>query len=716
VSPSPQTAARSGNYENGWIAINRLIREGGTWSGHERKVLYWNHEDGRFSDVSGVSGLDFPEDGRAFASFDFDQDGDLDLVLKNRNSPQLRLLRNNSAGTNHSIAFRLQGTKANRDAVGARLLLETPKRSYSKIVRSGSGFLSQSSRIVYFGLGSETIIRRLTIFWPGGATQSFDTLPVDHLIRLEEGKNGVESIPFRRDREQTPVEMNSHAESGKQARPGFWLTEAVPSPQFELQGLDGPKYRLDHYRGRRLLLNFWATWCRPCQAELADLQVRYSAIEAQGVSLLLISVDEPSERETVRRYVASKGLTAPVLFASEEVISQYSLLLRQFLDYATDLVIPTSFLVDEWGSIVKVYLGSTSADAIIEDLKRWPKARADLLQLALPFSGRSFVSDFRRNWTVLADSFALAGFNDQALSYLQYATQTNPGNAGALDHMGLIYAKQGKWKEAYEAHRKASEFGSPPTVSVQTHLATALIHLGNLPEAEAIARRALADAPEDAEALRIWAAIKSDQGDQAQALTALKRSLQLDPESANGLYNLGLIYQRMGRGSEAEAAFRQAISVEPHQAEALNTLGAIAAERGSWEEAIGLFTRAIESRPELGEAHRNLGLVYAQQGKWKEAETALRDAVGLRPGYAEAQNDLGGVYLKTERYQEALPLFQQAQKENPALVQAYLNEVRVYLARREEEKAVSTLETLLRIRPGEPTAVEWLQKLRSGNR
>lgn len=162
MSSSPETAARSGTYENGWIAINRLIREGGTWSGHERKVLYWNQGDGQFSDVSGVSGLDFPEDGRAFAAFDFDQDGDLDLVVKNRNSPQLRLLRNDSAGTNHSIAFRLQGSKTNHDAVGARLLLETSKRSYSKIVRSGSGFLSQPSRIVYFGLGSETIARSLT--------------------------------------------------------------------------------------------------------------------------------------------------------------------------------------------------------------------------------------------------------------------------------------------------------------------------------------------------------------------------------------------------------------------------------------------------------------------------------------------------------------------------------------------------------------------------
>jgi tetratricopeptide (TPR) repeat protein len=715
VSPSPESAARSGSYENGWIAINRLIREGGTWSGHERKVLYWNCGNAKFSDISGVSGLDFPEDGRAFAAFDFDQDGDLDLVLKNRNSPQLRLLRNDSAGTHHSVAFHLQGNQSNRDAVGARLVLEVSMRSYSKTVRSGSGFLSQPSRIVYFGLGAETTIRRLTVFWPGGAAQSFDAPPADHLIRIQEGRSGFKAIPFRRDLQQKPAEIKVSFESGKEARPGFWLTESVPSPSFELQGFDGSAHRLENYRGRRLLINFWATWCRPCQAELADLEARRSAIEFQGVSPLLISVDEPSEQETVRHYIADRRLTLPVLFASEEVISQYSLLLRQFLDYASDLVIPTSFLIDESGNIVKVYLGGTPIEKIIDDLKHWPKARSDLLQLALPFSGRSFVSDFRRNWTVLADSFALAGFSPQALTYLKYAIQVNPRNAGALDHMGLIYGNQGKWKEACDAHQKAVEFSSPATAAVQAHFATALVHLGKLQEAEAVAGRAVADAVEDPEVLRVWAAIKSDLGSHAEALTALNRSLQLDPENASGLYNLGLIYQRVGRETEAIAAFQQAVSVDPHHAEALNTLGAISAERGSWQEATAFFTRAIETRPGFAEAHRNLGLVYAQQGKWKEAEAAFSAAVDLRPGYADAQNDLGGVYLKTERYREALPLFQQAQKENPALIQAYLNEARVYVATGQREKAISTLEALLRVHPQEPAAVEWLQKLKSGS-
>jgi tetratricopeptide (TPR) repeat protein/peroxiredoxin len=714
VSPSPETTARSGSYENGWIAINRLIREGGTWSGHERKVVYWNCGNGKFSDVSGVSGLDFPEDGRAFAAFDFDLDGDEDLVLKNRNSPQLRLLRNDSPGSNHSIAFHLQGSKSNRDAVGARLVLETSTRTYSKTVRSGSGFLSQPSRILYFGLGSEPVIRQLTVFWPGGAKQTFQALPADHLIQLEEGRNEFKSIGFRPAQEPTPVPVKPAANE-IQARSGFWLTETVPSPQFELRGFDGTTHRLENYRGRRLLLNFWATWCRPCQAELADLQARHSTLESQGVSPLLISVDEPGEQESVRSYVASKGLTLPVLFATEEVISQYSLLLRQILDYASDLVIPTSFLLDESGEIVKVYLGSSSVDGIVEDLKSWPNARSDLLQHALPFSGRSFATDFRRNWTVLADSFALVGFNTQALTYLQHAIQTNPQNALALDHMGLIYANQGKWKESYEAHQKAVELSALPIATMDAHLATALLHLGKPVEAGVAAERALSAAPQDPETLRVWASVQAGRGKLSEALNALQKSSELDPESASGLYNLGFVHEKMGHRTEAVAAFHRAISVDPRQAEALNALGTLSAEGGELEKAGDFFRRAVAAHPDFAEAYRNLGLVHVQQSKWKEAEASLRTAVNLQPSYADALNDLGGVYLKTERYQEALPLFQQAQRENPLLVQAYLNAVRVYVALGQREKAVATLEALLRVRPREPAAVEWLQQLKNGS-
>ena len=106
VAVSPDEAGASHEYEQGWNAINELIRSDGTWSGYERNVFYANNRDGTFSDVSAVVGLDFVEDGRSFALADLDDDGRLEVVLKNRNAPQLRVLKNVMEDLPPSIVFR----------------------------------------------------------------------------------------------------------------------------------------------------------------------------------------------------------------------------------------------------------------------------------------------------------------------------------------------------------------------------------------------------------------------------------------------------------------------------------------------------------------------------------------------------------------------------------------------------------------------------------
>src|SRR5207302_1269570 len=115
VANSPNEAKPSHDYEQGWNAINELIRADGTWSGFERNVFYANNRDGTFSDVSGAVGLDFMEDGRAFALADFDHDGRLEVLLKNRNGPQLRLLSNimKDLPLNHRIWVE-EGTEPSR--------------------------------------------------------------------------------------------------------------------------------------------------------------------------------------------------------------------------------------------------------------------------------------------------------------------------------------------------------------------------------------------------------------------------------------------------------------------------------------------------------------------------------------------------------------------------------------------------------------------------
>src|SRR5262249_5235997 len=118
VAKSPRSATPALSYEQGWNAINELIRSDASWSGRERNVFYANNHDGTLSEVSGTAGLDFPDDSRAFALSDLDHDGRLEVVLKNRNAPQLRVLHNAMTKLGNSIALRLRGIKSNRDAIG----------------------------------------------------------------------------------------------------------------------------------------------------------------------------------------------------------------------------------------------------------------------------------------------------------------------------------------------------------------------------------------------------------------------------------------------------------------------------------------------------------------------------------------------------------------------------------------------------------------------
>ncbi len=94
VAKSPEDGTPSLAYEHGWNAINELIRSDSSWNAYERNVMFANNRDGTFSEVSGAVGLDFLEDSRSFALADIDHDGRLEVILKNRNAPQLRILHN----------------------------------------------------------------------------------------------------------------------------------------------------------------------------------------------------------------------------------------------------------------------------------------------------------------------------------------------------------------------------------------------------------------------------------------------------------------------------------------------------------------------------------------------------------------------------------------------------------------------------------------------
>ncbi|MBV9406742.1 MAG: CRTAC1 family protein, partial [Acidobacteriaceae bacterium] len=192
VARSPVTAQPSGAYENGWNALNQFIREEYSWSGREPNVLHVR-EGGRYVDVSGVSGLDFADDSRAYAVTDFDGDGRPDILLKSRLGPQVRVLQNNWAGSNHAIAFRLHGTKSNRDGIGARIQVN----GKTKWLDAGSGFLSQHSKTLLFGLSTKADPVNVRVMWPSGVEQKFANLEPGKVYTISEGSEEVETNAFR---------------------------------------------------------------------------------------------------------------------------------------------------------------------------------------------------------------------------------------------------------------------------------------------------------------------------------------------------------------------------------------------------------------------------------------------------------------------------------------------------------------------------------------
>jgi ASPIC and UnbV/FG-GAP-like repeat len=152
-------------------------------NGRERKVLFRNNGDGTFTDVAFVNGVARQEDGRGLTILDYNNDGQMDLLLRNYKQPT-QLLKN--VGRGNWMEFKLVGTVSNRDAVGAKIRLRTARGWQTRVVTAGSAYLSQQSLIQHFGLGPEDRAMEVAITWPSGATTQIGELEGSHRYTITE--------------------------------------------------------------------------------------------------------------------------------------------------------------------------------------------------------------------------------------------------------------------------------------------------------------------------------------------------------------------------------------------------------------------------------------------------------------------------------------------------------------------------------------------------
>src|SRR5947208_6559832 len=152
------------------------------------RIVFRNVDGVRFEDVSVRSGqgATAPHSSRGAAFGDFDNDGDIDVLVFNMNEPP-SLLRNDYAGPNHWIAVKLEGTTSNRAAIGATVRVTAGGPTQARAVLSQSSYYSHDDLRLHFGLGAATAAERIEVTWPSGKIETLTNIAGGRVARIKEG-------------------------------------------------------------------------------------------------------------------------------------------------------------------------------------------------------------------------------------------------------------------------------------------------------------------------------------------------------------------------------------------------------------------------------------------------------------------------------------------------------------------------------------------------
>jgi len=130
------------------------------------------------------------------------------------------------------------------------------------------------------------------------------------------------------------------------------VTVGSEAPDFVLTDLNGETHRLSDYRGKGVFLNFWGTWCKPCEKEMPYINRQYEVYKKQGVEVIAVNVGE--SKLAVEKFAERFGLKFPIVIdRQDQVMNAYD------ID-----PLPTTFLIDKNGEIVKVITGTMTESMV----------------------------------------------------------------------------------------------------------------------------------------------------------------------------------------------------------------------------------------------------------------------------------------------------------------------------------------------------------------
>jgi tetratricopeptide (TPR) repeat protein/peroxiredoxin len=409
-----------------------------------------------------------------------------------------------------------------------------------------------------------------------------------------------------------------------------WLIEPVSAPDFSLPDFAGNLRDLRSFRGSYLLLTFCAAGSPASRDQLQRLRKSQSALDSRGLRIVAIHVEDSSNSNTVKEFATKEGLKFPILVATQDVAGIYNIVYRYLFDRHRDFSLPTSFLIDEDGKIIKLYQGTFTPEKLLQDLSSAPKAPAERVRKALPFSGTLYEGTFQRNAFTYAVAFFQHGFLDQAAQSFQQVIATRPDDVDAYYNLGTLYLRRNSLQEAQQYLEQ--------TVKLRPNYPEAWNNLGM---------------------------IAAQQGNSDEAVRNFRQSLQLRPSYATALLNLGNVYRRQGNLDEAETLLKRAFDSEPRNPEVNYGLGMLYARRDQTDRAAEYLESAITLRPDYADALNNLGVVFVQQQRYPEAEEKFKACIVAAPDFDQAYLNLARLYLVLKDKEKARGVLQALLQKQP---------------------------------------------------
>ena len=420
-------------YEQAWVAVRiATVQEGKSWSGHEHNHAFLNIGDGVFADVSRLSNADCEMDGRALAVVDWDDDGKLDMVLRNRNAPRLQVFHNRYGEGGSFLAVDLvgNGRTVTRDAISATVTVESAGRLLRRTLRAGEGYLAQSTKRLHFGLGDVERVERLTVAWPDGTSSTFEDVPADTRFRITQdgGEDEIAYVEGREDELESVQHAPATAKEGRATRVvlGYELPLApVRIPSFA----DGAR-TVGDLAGKPVLLNFWGADCAGCLRELGEFQreeARFAALDVHFVPMNVDRGDDGTVDEAAaRRALEAFGLDSPAAGFQDERLHEtlFGTIYTHVFGPRTnvDAVLPTSFLLDAEGDLMVIYHGPVSVEQLEEDVAALRETGPEEPLDRLSHGFRLIYHE--RDFEGLAREFAGKGRADLAAYYQRVADES----------------------------------------------------------------------------------------------------------------------------------------------------------------------------------------------------------------------------------------------------------------------------------------------------